>query len=356
MRSESLRFLESLINTPSPSGHEARGQRVWLDYVTPFAEETFTDAYGNAVAVLNKGGSPRLMLAAHADEISLVVNFINEQGFIYVRKMGGVDPAITKAQRILIHAKDGPVKGVVGNVAPHLTKNDSERKVPKIEDLFIDIGVASRKAAEKLVRVGDPITLTDPFELLRNDLAVARAFDNRIGTFAVAEALRLAREAGKGLRAEILAVSNIMEEVGLLGARQIAYTLKPDLALVVDVTHATDYPTVSQQQHGDVKLGGGPAITHGVCNHREVVGRLESVARSRKIKLQHEACSSSSGTDTDVIFWTRGGIPSALISLPNRYMHSPVEMVSLKDLEQIPQLMSAFALSLKPGEEFKVKI
>jgi endoglucanase len=356
MRSESLKFLEHLVNTPSPSGHEARGQRVWLDYVKPFADETYTDAYGNAVAVLNKGGSPRLMLAAHADEISMVVNFINEQGFIYVQKLGGVDAAITKAQRVVIHARGGPVKGVVGNVAPHLTKSDSDRKAPKMEDLFIDIGVASRRQAERLIRVGDPITLTVPFELLRNDLAIARAFDNRIGTFAVAESLRLVREGKDRLRAEILAVSNIMEEVGLLGARQIAYSLKPDVALVVDVTHATDYPTVSQQQHGDVKIGHGPAITHGVCNHPEVVARLESVARSQKIKLQHEAASATTGTDTDVVFWTRGGIPSALVSLPNRYMHSPVELVSLKDLEQIPRLLSAFALSLKAGEEFKVKI
>ena len=356
MRSESLNFLEHLVNTPSPSGHEARGQRVWLDYVKPFADETYTDAYGNAVAVLNKGGSPRLMLAAHADEISMVVNYINEQGFIYVQKLGGVDAAITKAQRVVIHARGGPVKGVVGNVAPHLIKSDSDRKVPKMEDLFIDIGVDSRRQAERLIRVGDPITLTNPFELLRNDLAIARAFDNRIGTFAVAESLRLVREGKARLQAEILAVSNIMEEVGLLGARQIAYTLKPDVALVVDVTHATDYPTVSQQQHGDIKIGRGPAITHGVCNHPEVVARLESVARSQKIKLQHEAASATTGTDTDVVFWTRGGIPSALVSLPNRYMHSPVELVSLKDLEQIPRLLSAFALSLKAGEQFKVKI
>jgi putative aminopeptidase FrvX len=356
MRSESLQFLEHLVNTPSPSGHEARGQRVWLDYVAPFADETFTDAYGNAVAVLNKGGSPRLMLAAHADEISMVVNYINDEGFIYVRKLGGVDPAITKAQRIVIHARGGPVRGVVGNVAPHLMKAEPDGKPPKIHELFIDIGVGSRREAEKLVRVGDPITLADSFELLRNDLAVARAFDNRVGTFAVAETLRLAHESGGKLKAEILAVSNIMEEVGLLGARQIAYTLKPDVALVVDVTHATDYPTISRQQHGDVKVGRGPTLTHGVCNHPEVMARLEAVARSQKIKLQHEATSATSGTDTDVIFWTRGGIPSGLISLPDRYMHSPVEIISLRDLEQIPRLMCAFALSLKAGEEFKVKI
>ena len=356
MRNESLEFLKTLVNTPSPSGQEVRGQRVWLDYVKQFAGETFSDAYGNCVAVLNKGGLPRLMLAAHADEIAMTVNYLNDEGFIYVRRLGGIDAAITKAQRVVIHTRNGPVKGVVGNVAPHLSKVEKDRKLPEIHELFIDIGAGSRKEAEKLVRIGDPITLQDEFELLRNDLAIARAFDNRIGTFAVAEALRLLQESKRKLNAEVCAVSNIMEEVGLLGARQIAYSLKPDVALVVDVTHATDYPTVNKQMHGDVRIGNGPTVTHGGGNHSAVVERIEAVAKERKIHLQHEAQSSTSGTDTDVIFWTRGGIPSALISLPNRYMHSPVEVVSLKDLGKIPELMAAFALSLKRGEEFKVKI
>ena len=356
MREKSLNFLKTLVNTPSPVGHETRGQRVWLDYAGQFADETFSDTYGNCVAVLNKGGGPRIMLAAHADEIAMAVNYIADNGFIYVRRMGGIDAAITKAQRVCIHARGGAVKGVVGNVAPHLTKLEGDPKPPKIHDLFIDIGVSSRKEAEKIVRVGDPITLTDEFDILRGDLVVARAFDNRIGTFAVAEALRLLKESKVKLNAEICAVSNVQEEVGLLGARQITYSLKPDIALVVDVTHATDYPTVSKAQHGDTRIGAGPAITHGGCNHPEVVKRLEEIAAKKKIPLQHEAMSASSGTDTDVIFWTRGGIASALISLPNRYMHSPVEVVSLKDLEMIPELMAAFVQSLKKGEEFKVKI
>ena len=179
MRESSLAFLKTLVNTPSPTGYETRGQRVWLDYVAPFAEETFSDAYGNCVAVLNRGGSPRLMLAAHADEIAMAVSYINDQGFIYVRKLGGVDAAITKAQRVIIHSRGGPVKGVVGNLAPHLMKEEKDPKPPRMHDLFIDIGVASRKEAAKLVRIGDPITLDDEFELLRNDLAVARAFDGR---------------------------------------------------------------------------------------------------------------------------------------------------------------------------------
>jgi endoglucanase len=356
MREESLKFLEKLLNTPSPSGHEFRGQRVWLDYVKKYADETFSDSYGNCVAVLNKGGGPRIMLAGHADEIAMTVNFINKEGFIYVRRLGGVDPAITKAQRVIIHSKKGPVHGVVGNVAPHLMKTEGERKVPKIEELFIDIGVHNRMEALVHVQIGDPITIDADFALLKNDLAVSRAFDNRIGTWSVAETLRLLVESKKKLKAEICAVSNIMEEVGLLGARQIAYSLKPDAALVVDVTHATDYPSVNQCQHGDTKLGKGPTLTHGGCNHPEIVARLEEVAAAEKIHIQHEAMSASSGTDTDVIFWTRGGIPSALISLPNRYMHSPVEIVNLKDLQQIPQLMAGFCQTIKKGEEFKVKI
>ena len=357
MNKRSLQFLETLVNTPSPSGHESRGLRVWMDYAGQYADETYSDAYGNCVAVLNKGGGPRLMLAGHADEIGMTVNFIDDDGYVYVRRLGGTNPAITKAQRVTIHSRKGPVRGVVGSVAPHLMRTETGApKVPKIHEVFIDIGVGSRKAAEKLIRVGDPITLNDQFELLRGDLAVARAFDNRVGTWAVAETLRLLQSGKAKLNAEVCAVANTMEEVGLFGARQIAYSLHPDIALVMDVTHATDYPTVDKRQHGDIKVGQGPTVTHGNCNHPEVIKRVEQVAKRLKINLQHEAISSTSGTDTDAVFWTRGGIPSGLISLPNRYMHSPVEVVSLKDLEQIPQLMAGFAKSLKKGDQFKVKI
>ena len=357
MNKRSLQFLETLVNTPSPSGHESRGLRVWMDYVSQYADETYSDAYGNCVAVLNKGGGPRLMLSGHADEIGMTVNFIDDDGYVYVRRLGGTNPAITRAQRVILHSRKGPVKGVVGSVAPHLMRTDTGvPKVPKIHELFIDIGADSRKAAEKLVRVGDPITLNDQFEVLRDDLVVARAFDNRVGTWAVAETLRLLKTGKAKLNAEVCVVANTMEEVGLFGARQIAYSLHPDVALVMDVTHATDYPTVDKRQHGDIKVGQGPTVTHGNCNHPEVIKRVEQVAKRLKINLQHEAISSTSGTDTDAVFWTRGGIPSGLISLPNRYMHSPVEVVSLKDLEQIPQLMAGFAKSLKKGEQFKVKI
>ena len=290
MREQSLNFLRTLVNTPSPVGHEVRGQRVWLDYASAFADETFSDAYGNCVAVLNKGGSPRLMLAGHADEIAMAVNYISDEGYLYVRKMGGINPAIIKAQRLVIHTRNGPVKGVAGNVAPHLMKDDKDPKPPKMHDLFIDIGVDSRKEAEKLVRIGDPITLADEFDVLRNDLVVARAFDNRIGTFSVAEALRLLKSSKTKIQAEVCAVSNVQEEVGLLGARQIAYSLKPDIALVVDVTHATDYPTVHKAQHGDVRIGKGPTLTRGGCNHPDVVERLEDIALAKKSHSSSRPC------------------------------------------------------------------
>lgn len=357
MREESLQFLQTLLNTPSPTSHETRGQRIWLDYAGQFADETFTDAYGNVVATLNKGGSPRIMLAAHADEIAMAVNYINPEGFIYVRRMGGVDPAITRAQRVTVHTADGPINGVVGNVPPHLTKGEeNKKKTPEMHDLFLDIGATSKSDAEKWVRVGDPITLNNQFELLRNNLATGRALDNRVGTFAVAETLRQIKDSGSPLQAEICAVSNTMEEIGALGARQIAYQLHPDGAVVVDVTHATDYPTVSKEQHGEISLGKGPTVTHGRGNHPELVRRLEQIAKENELPLQHEAPSTTSATDNDVVFWTRGGIPSALVSLPNRYMHSPVEIIHLDDLEKIPQMLSGFALSIKTGDTFKVKI
>lgn len=356
MRSESLELLKNLVNTPSPVGHETRGLRVWLDAVRPYAEETFSDAYGNCVAIVNKGARPRLMLAAHADEIGMTVNYITDDGFVHVRRAGGVDPSIMKAQRVTIHTKNGPVTGVVGNVAPHLTRADGDPKPPKIHEIFLDIGAANRADALTLVRMGDPVTISNEFQMLRGQLAVARAFDNRIGTWAVAETLRLLHPLLSQLKAEVCVVANVQEETGLLGARQIAYQLHPDVAVVVDVTHATDYPTVDKRMHGDIRLGGGPTLTHGGSNHPALVERLEEVAAEKNIPLQHEASSSTSGTDADAIFWTRGGIPSALVSLPDRYMHSPVEVIHLGDLEAIPELLAGFAMSLKEKEQFRVSV
>lgn len=356
MHAESIEFLQRLIQTPAPSGHEAALQRLWLEQVKPVAEETSSDAYGNCVAVLNRGGSPRVMLAAHADEIAMAVNFVDDKGFLYVRKLGGVDPAISRGQRVTIHTRAGGILGVIGNVAPHLTKAQGEAKVPEMHDLFVDIGAGDRAEALQLVRVGDPVTFNTEFQMLRGELAVSKVFDNRIGLFAVAEALRLLHAERAELQAEICAVSNIMEEVGSLGSRQIAYSLQPDLALVVDVTHATDCPTINQPMHGDVKLGGGPTLTRGGGNHPAVVERLESVADKLGMVLQREAVSRTTGTDVDSVFWTRGGIPCGLIGLPLRYMHSPVETIHLGDLESIPRLLAGFARSVGRGEQFRVTI
>lgn len=352
MRDSSLEFLKALVHASGPSGFEGPVQAVWKNYVRPYVADVTTDAYGNCVAKLNPGGSPRVMLAGHADEVGLVVNYISSEGYLSVKRIGGVNPAILRAKRAVIHTRYGSVTGVFGVVAPHLTRGEDDPKEPKIHDLFLDIGARNREEAAKIVAVGDPVTLEPRFEMLANGRAASKSFDNRIGIWSVAEAVRLLTEVSLPPAAEICAVSNVQEEVGLLGARQVAYALKPDVAIVVDVTHATDYPGVDPHRHGEVKLGAGPTLTIGGSSHPGVRARLEASAKSLGAPIQLEATSSTSGTDTDAIFWTRGGIPSALISLPNRYMHSPVEVIDLSDLEWIPRILASFAASITAGETF----
>lgn len=357
MRKQSLKFLEKLVNTPSPCSRELAGQKVWKDYIKEYADTVESDSYGNVVAKLNPGAKFKVVLAAHADEIAMTVSYINEGGYIYIRRIGGINPIIMPAQRVVVHTQNGPVYGVIGCVAPHLSKGDAKAsKTPAISDLFIDIGAANKKEALELVKVGDMITVDENFKQLNSDIAVARAFDNRTGTFSVAEAFRLLSAKKDKLKVEVCAVSNIMEEVGCLGIRQIGYELNPDVAIITDVTHATDYPTVSKEAHGDIKLGEGPSLTFGGGNHAKVLDSLETVAKKNKIPYQREASSNTSGTDLDALFWTRGGIPCGLISLPNRYMHSPVEMIHLKDLEYICEWMAEFALSLHSRSKFKIDI
>ena len=354
MSETSLKFLETLVNTPTPSGFEAKGQRLWMDYAGQFADEVHADAYGNATAIFNKGGSPRLMVIGHGDEIGLMISYISPEGYLYFRSIGGVFPGILRAQRVTIHTANGPLAGVIGSVPPHLMdKTSNEPEKLKINDLFIDIGAKDREDALKYVRIGDPVTLDGYFSRLANGNLVARAFDNRVGSWIAAETIRLLKESGKPCNAEVIATSSVMEEIGCRGAMQIAYSVKPDVALVVDVTHATDYPGVSHTQHGETKMGKGPTLTRGACNHPKVFERLDKVAKEAGIPVQYEATSRTSGTDTDVVFVTRGGIPSGLVSLPNRYMHSPVEMINISDLEAIPRIFAAFALSLSKGESFK---
>ncbi len=355
MQPSSLEFLKSLLNTVSVTSQEHPAQRVWLDYVTQFADRVETDAYGNAFAYLNEGGSPKIMVTGHSDEIGFMVQNISEDGFIYFTGVGGVDHTLVRGQRMQIQTKQGPILGVTGTLAPHMQDRGKDPEVPKLHDCFLDIGVKNKKEAEKLVRVGDVITFVDSFEILRGDIAVARGCDNRIGIFAAAEALRLLKKEKK-LNACVVAVSTVQEEIGLHGASMVGYSVHPDAALVADVGQATDIPVVNKNRFGNVKLGKGPIIGRGSANHPVVVERLEEVARKAKIPLQYSTDPRGTGTDADAIFLQRGGIPSVSLGLPNRYMHSPVEMIHLGDLEQLARLMAGFCLGAKKNEKFRVKI
>ena len=356
MRSDSFQFLKKLLETPSPSGFETSGQRVWLDYVSEFADEVSSDAYGNCTAVINPKGSPRILLTGHSDEIGFMVQFINDEGFIYFKSIGGSDPALARGQRVVVHGRKGAVAGVIGQLAIHMQEPDDRKKVPDLHQMFIDIGAKSKADAQKQVRVGDPITYDYGVVELGNGRIAARGCDNRIGTFAAAEALRWVAENRKKLKACVIAASTIQEENGLYGATMTGYSVKPDIALVVDVTHATDIPLCTKSKHGDVKLGEGPVISLGSSNHPVVNARLEAVAKREKIEIQFEANPRWTGTDADAIFLQRGGVPTVSIGLPNRYMHSPVEVIELDDLEEIGKLMGAFAIDVKADEKFAVKI
>jgi endoglucanase len=356
MRDASYRFLKNLLETPSPSGFESAGQRVWWDYVKQFADEVTSDAYGNCVAVLNPKGSPKVLLGGHADEIGYMVQHVSDEGFLYLQSIGGSDPALLRAQRVVVHGVEGPVPGVIGSLAIHLQEPDDRKKVPDLSGMFVDIGVRSKADALKRVRVGDAVTMDAGVVKLAGERIAARACDNRIGTFAAAEGLRFAAEHRKKLKACVVAVSTIQEENGLYGASMVGYSVHPDVALVVDVTHATDIPLCSKAKHGDVRLGAGPVISIGSSNHPVVNRRVEKVAKGAKIPVQFEANPRHTGTDADAIFRQRGGIPTVSLGLPNRYMHSPVEVIELTDLEHLGRLLGEFALDLKRDERFKVKI
>jgi putative aminopeptidase FrvX len=358
MRAESLDFLKNLLTTPSPSGFERAGQRIWLDYVDPYADETFTDTYGSAVAVLNPDAPVKVMIVGHSDEIGLMVNHIDEKGFIYVRSIGGIDPAVVPGKRLTIHSKKGPVRGVTGATAIHLRdRSGGNDKVRQLHELFLDIGAKDRKAVEtKGVRIGDPITFVDDFELIDRNIAIARAFDNRIGTWAAAETLRLIRQSRKKPNCAVYACSAVQEEIGLRGAHMLTMQLDADIGLVTDVGHATDSPGIDHRKHGYAELGGGPQLSIGGPTLHEVNEHIEKVAKTAKIKLQLEATPGRSGTDTDAVFKESGGVACALVSLPIRYMHTTVEMTDLRDLERIAKLFAEFCLSLKKGQTFKAKI
>jgi putative aminopeptidase FrvX len=356
VRSESLEFLKKLLTTPSPSGFEREGQRVWLDYASRYADETRTDTYGNALAIVNAEAPVRVMLVGHADEIGFMVNHIDDKGFIYVVSIGGVDPQIMAGKRLEIHTRKGKVRGITGATAIHLRPKDEESKPRKLHELFVDIGASSRKDAEKRVQIGDPITFVDDFEMLDGHLAVARALDNRIGTWVAAETLRLIHESGRKPVCAVYAASCVQEEIGLRGSHMMTMQVRPDIGLVVDVGHATDSPGIDARKHGLAKLGGGPLLSIGGATLPEVNAHLEKIAKAKRIALQRTASPGASGTDMDSVFKVAGGAACALVSLPIRYMHTTVEMADLRDLERIAKLFAEFCLSLKKGQSFKARV
>lgn len=349
---EAKSFLTALLKTPSPSGFEWEGQKVWAGYVRSFADQTERDAYGNTWATLNGApNAPTVMLEAHADEIGFMIHHIASDGMVYVRRVGGTDHAIARGKRVVFMGDQGEVRGVIGNTAIHIRDREND-KVPEMHELWVDIGADSADGVKQRgLRVGHVGVYPDEPEYLTENRLIGRAVDNRIGGFIIAEALRMLHENAQAL-ATTYAVNAVQEEIGGNGARMIAYRLHPTVALVVDVCHATDSPGISSQKHGDVKLGGGPTLTHGAANHPLVVKRLMEVAERLEIPLQHEAVSRSTGTDTDDIFTAKSGVPSALISLPMRYMHSTIEMVDMEDVQRIIQLMVGFVESLKMGDDF----
>ncbi len=356
MRRESLDFLKELLATPSPSGFEHRVQRVWLDYAKQFADETFTDTYGNAVAVRNPGGSPKVMLVGHADEIGLMVQHIDEDGFLYAVGIGGVDGGTLPGKRLVIHTRRGPALGVVGSVAIHMQEKPAEKKAGKPYEHFIDIGAQTEKQVRERVAIGDPITFTDSFEILQGTIAVSRAFDNRVGTWAAAETLRLLRGGRRKLAAAVYAVSAVREETGGKLAQTVARRIEADIALVTDVGQATDTPDVDKRQYGQVALGKGPAVTVGGPILLEMYERLIATAKREKIAVQTETAPIRSGTDADAIYSVMAGVATGLVSLPLRYMHTTAEMADLRDLEAIPRIFAAFCQGLKKGERIAAKI
>jgi endoglucanase len=296
------------------------------------------------------------MFDGHVDELGLIVKHIDGDGYLYFQQIGGVDPALLRGKRVNIHTAKGVVRGVVGAVAIHLQDRGKDAKPPKIHELFIDIGAKDGKDAAKRVAIGDPMTFVDDFEMLTDRLLVARACDDRVGAWAALESLRVLASHRKDLKAAIYATSSVQEEVGLHGARMNVLNVRPDVAIAVEVTHATDVPGVDVKRFGEVKLGKGPTVSIGRENHPVLVSLLRKIAKRKKLDLQIETFSVCGGTDALAIFNQLGGIPAAVLGVPNRYMHTTVEMVDLRDLDTCVRLLTAFALDLKKNQKFKVKV
>lgn len=346
-------FLERLLDAPAPSGFEVRAARLWREEAGRFADAVTADVSGNSVASLGTG-RPRVMMAGHVDEIGLQVTHVDDEGFLYVDEIGGWDPEVLVGQRLRILCKSGDLVGVVGKKPIHLIRPEDRSKAVKTRDLWVDIGATDRAHAEELgVRVGDPMVVDAGIVRLAGDRIASRAVDNRIGAYVVLEALRLLSEQPP-TSASAFAVATTQEEIGYQGggARTSAFTLEPDVALVVDVTFSTDVPEVDKKELGEHRVGGGPVLSRGAAAHPLVFERLVSVAESEGIPYSIQASPRATRTDADGIHLTRSGVPTGLVSVPNRYMHSPNEVVSLSDLENTARLFAAFIRDLDEDTDF----
>ena len=352
MDERSLLFLKRLLDAPGPSGFEIAPARVWREEARSFASVE-TDVHGNTIATLNPKGSPRVMLAGHLDEIGLMVVHLDDDGFVHFGPIGGWDSQVLVGQRVILEGKAGPVAGVIGKKAIHLMKPDERDKVSKITDLWIDIGARSKDEAAARLRVGDAGVIACQLHEFPNGRIASRSIDNRIGAFVVLEALRRVAEAG-GVKAAVAAVGTTQEEIAHTGggARTSAFRLEPDAAIVVDVTHATDYPGVEKKEVGDFRLGGGPVISRGSSASRVVVEQLMSAAEAEGIAYGIEASPRGTSTDADAIYTSRRGVATGLVSVPCRYMHSPNEMVSLDDLDRAAALLAAWVRRLDGSTSF----
>ena len=350
---EGIEFLERLLNAPGPSGFEVRAARVWREEAGTFADEVWTDVTGNSFASVGGDGHPRVMLAGHVDEIGLQVTHVDDDGFLYVDEIGGWDPQVLVGQRVRILTRNTDLPGVVGKKPIHLIKPEERSKATKIRDLWIDVGAVDRDAVTALgVRVGDPIVIDAPVVHLAGDLIASRAVDNRIGAYVVLEALR--RLSASPGTASAVAVATVQEEIGYSGggARTSAYSVEPDVALVVDVTFSTDVPDVDKKEIGEHELGGGPVLSRGSAAHPNVFERLAQVAEAEGIPHTNQAAPKATRTDADGIHLVRMGVPTGLVSVPNRYMHSPNEVVSVADLDATANLLAAFIRGLDEDVDF----
>ncbi|MFT4024702.1 MAG: M42 family metallopeptidase [Flavihumibacter sp.] len=344
-------FLRDYLNTPSPVGFEAAGQKVWLNYLKPYIDTHFVDPYGTVTGVINPEAPFKVVIEAHADEISWFVNYINNEGLIYLKRNGGVDHQVAPAQRVLIHGKKGPVKAVFGWPAIHtrLGNPDQKEQAPKVDNLFLDCGARSKKEVEALgISVGSVVTYQDGFDELANDNYIARAFDNRIGGFMIAQVARLLKENKKKLPYGLYIVNAVQEEIGLRGAEMIARRIRPDIAIITDVTHDTSTPMVNKIIEGDCVCGKGPSMAYAPAVHNKLLQLVLDTADKNKIPCQLRAASRSTGTDTDSFAYANDGCPSVLISIPLRYMHTTVEMLHKSDIEETIRLMYETLLVLSP--------